>query len=77
MLPYFSHCSNPTRSQKLPPVRPSLQLINKTWRGEGFEYALRGEENSSLLFNKMLTECQDNEEEYSKAADTRGVSSYS
>jgi hypothetical protein len=36
----------------------------QTWKG--FEYALR-EENSSL-FNLVLTECQDNEEEYSKAA---------
>ncbi|HEY9386248.1 MAG TPA: hypothetical protein VIP70_04360 [Nitrososphaeraceae archaeon] len=36
----------------------------QSWKG--FEYAIR-EENSSL-FNKMLTECQNNEEEYSKAA---------
>ena len=41
----------------------------QTWKG--LEYALR-EENSSLLFNKMLTECQDNEEEYSKATAARG-----
>jgi hypothetical protein len=32
----------------------------------GFEYALRQENRS--LFNKMLTECQNNEEGYSKAA---------
>jgi hypothetical protein len=27
-----------------------------------------------LLFSKILTECQDNEEEYSKAAEARGES---
>jgi hypothetical protein len=36
----------------------------ESWKG--FEYSLR--EENRLLFNKMLTECQDNEEEYSKAA---------
>lgn len=41
----------------------------ESWKG--FEYALR-EENSSL-FNKMLTEIQD-DEEYSKAAMARGKS---
>jgi hypothetical protein len=40
----------------------------ESWKG--FEYALR-EENSSLLFNKMLTKCQGNEE-YSEATAARG-----
>jgi hypothetical protein len=39
----------------------------ESWKG--FEYALR--EENRLLFNKMLTECQDNEE-YSKATAARG-----
>jgi hypothetical protein len=45
-----------------------LDIEIQSWKG--FEYALR--EENRLLFNKMLTECQDNEEEYSKAAAARG-----
>jgi len=39
----------------------------QSWKG--VEYALR--EENSLLFNKMLTKCVENEE-YSKAAAARG-----
>ena len=35
-----------------------------------FEYSLR--EEDSILFNKMLNECQKEEEEYSKASDAKG-----
>jgi hypothetical protein len=37
---------------------PNEDILTKeieSWKKE-FEYALRGEENSSLLFNKMLTD---------------------
>jgi hypothetical protein len=45
-----------------------LDIEIQSWKG--FEYALRQE--NRLLFNKMLKECQGNEEEYSKAAAARG-----
>jgi hypothetical protein len=35
-----------------------------------FEHSLR--EEDSILFNKMLNECQKEEEEYSKASDAKG-----
>jgi hypothetical protein len=35
-----------------------------------FEYSLR--EEDSILFNKMLNECQKEKEEYSKASDAKG-----
>jgi hypothetical protein len=44
-------------------------LNNEVESWKGFEYTLRRENSSS--FNKMLTDCQDNEE-YSKAAMARG-----
>jgi hypothetical protein len=44
-------------------------LNNEIESWKGFEYALR--EENRLLFDKMLTECQDNEE-YIKATAARG-----
>jgi hypothetical protein len=38
-------------------------LIQEIQSWKGFEYSLRVENSS--LFNMMLTECQDNEQEYS------------
>ncbi|HEY9386383.1 MAG TPA: hypothetical protein VIP70_05040 [Nitrososphaeraceae archaeon] len=46
-------------------------LNNEIESWKGFESALR--ELNSLLFNKMLTDCQDNKE-YSKAVEVRGES---
>ena len=40
----------------------------ESWKG--FEYALR--KPNATLFNKMLTECLENEEEYASAFKTKG-----
>ena len=40
----------------------------ESWKG--FEYALR--KPNATLFNKMLTECLENEEEYASASKTKG-----
>jgi hypothetical protein len=40
----------------------------ESWKG--FEYALR--EPNATLFNKMLSECLENEEEYASAFKTKG-----
>ena len=40
-------------------------LIQEIQSWKGFEYSLRVENSS--LFNMMLTECQDNEQEYSSS----------
>jgi hypothetical protein len=48
--------------------RKTIAKEVESWKG--FEYALR--KPNATLFNKMLTECLENEEEYASAFKTKG-----